>query len=72
MNHHIKVGKYLVCDILWIDCTIDKTLKIRIAKTNPINPPNLLGIERRTAYKCKKYHSGWMWIGEQINLLEQS
>jgi len=29
-----------------------------------MSPPSLLGIDRRTAYKWRKYHSGWMWIGE--------
>jgi len=35
-------------------------------ETNPITPPNLLGIERKIAYANKKYHSGWMWGGVSI------
>jgi hypothetical protein len=35
-----------------------------IAIANPIKPPSLLGIERNTAYRCRKYHSGWIWIGD--------
>jgi len=34
------------------------------ARANPRSPPSFLGIERRIAYRCKKYHSGWMCKGE--------
>jgi hypothetical protein len=40
--------------------------KIKIAKIKAINPPSLLGIERSTAYRCKKYHSGWIWMGDLV------
>jgi len=36
---------------------------IRIDIIRAITPPNFLGIERRTAYANRKYHSGWIWIG---------
>ena len=35
----------------------------RIAANIQTTPPNLLGIDRRTAYAHKKYHSGLMWSG---------
>ena len=35
------------------------TYRIKIDITNPITPPNLLGIE----YANKKYHSGLIWVG---------
>jgi len=41
-----------------------KKTKKNSAKKNPINPPTLLGIERKIAYRWRKYHSGWMWRGE--------
>jgi len=58
------LGKNFKWEIFCLDITIDKNLKIKIAITKPINPPNLLGIDRKTAYKWRKYHSGWIWIGE--------
>jgi len=33
----------------WLDLAKASLLKIKMAKANPINPPNLLGIERKTA-----------------------
>jgi len=50
-------------NLFW-DEAKDKNNKITKAIANPINPPILLGIDRKIAYKCKKYHSGWIWIGE--------
>jgi hypothetical protein len=58
INHHISVGKTTRRDKDCLDSTNERTLKIIIAITNPINPPSLLGIDRNTAYKCRKYHSG--------------
>jgi hypothetical protein len=37
--------------------------KTPIDKIKAITPPNLLGIDRKTAYIGKKYHSGWICVG---------
>jgi hypothetical protein len=50
--------------ILCFICTKTNKVRINKADANPISPPNLLGIDRKTAYKCRKYHSGWIWIGD--------
>jgi len=63
-NHQINLGKDPKREILWLDFTKANSLNTIMANTKPINPPSLLGIERRTAYKCRKYHSGWIWIGD--------
>jgi len=49
-------------------CLNGRIIIIVIARRRAITPPNLLGIDRRTAYANKKYHSGWMWIGVLIGL----
>jgi len=37
---------------------------IKMAAIKPITPPSLFGIDRKIAYANKKYHSGWIWMGE--------
>jgi len=37
---------------------------IKMAAINPITPPSLFGMDRKIAYANRKYHSGWMWMGE--------
>lgn len=39
-----------------------------IEKNKAIVPPSLLGMDRKIAYANKKYHSGWMWTGVDIEL----
>jgi len=45
-----------------------KMARIRIEAPRATTPPNLDGMERRTTYANKKYHSGWMWIGATSGL----
>ncbi len=40
-----------------------KINRTRMAANIQITPPNLFGIDRRTAYAHKKYHSGLMCSG---------
>jgi hypothetical protein len=37
--------------------------RIAIDITRAITAPSLFGIERRIAYRNRKYHSGWMCTG---------
>lgn len=42
-----------------------KKISMIIIRENK-TPPTLFGIERKTAYTYRKYHSGWIWIGDII------
>jgi len=61
-NYPIRINNRkaytFILEIFWKEESKTNINKDKIANTNATNPPTLLGIDRKIAYKCKKYHSG--------------